>query len=51
MSGEKLMAWVFGAGFWVMFITLQFAFSQRDEARQFRAQFDDMQLVCRMVKQ
>lgn len=50
MSIEKLMCWVFGIGFWVMFIVLQFAFSQRDDARQFRAQFNDMQLVCRMVK-
>ncbi|MDH0797545.1 hypothetical protein [Pseudomonas carnis] len=50
MSSEKLMCWVFGIGFWVMFILLQFTFSQRDDARQFQAQFNDMQLVCRMVK-
>lgn len=50
MSSAKLMAWVFGIGFWMMFIVLQFAFSQRDDARQFQAQFNDMQMVCRMVK-
>ncbi|MBI6849064.1 hypothetical protein YA0010_18580 [Pseudomonas syringae] len=50
MTVEKLMLWVYRAGFWVMFILLQFTFSQRDEARQFHAQFNDMQLVCRMVK-
>ncbi|MCF5224648.1 hypothetical protein [Pseudomonas syringae] len=44
------MLWVFGIGFWAMFIFSQFAFSQRDAARQFHSQFNDMQLVCRMVK-
>jgi hypothetical protein len=50
MSTTKLMTWLFGIGFWVMFIVLQLTLVQRDEARQFRAQFNDSQLVCRMVK-
>ncbi|WP_160171138.1 hypothetical protein [Pseudomonas syringae] len=50
MKAERLMLWVFGIGFWAMFILLQLTFEQRDDARQFHAQFNDMQLVCRMVK-
>ncbi|KPY83725.1 hypothetical protein RA263_14640 [Pseudomonas syringae pv. tagetis] len=50
MTKEKMLLWVFGIGFWAMFILLQFTFEQRDKARQFHAQFNDMQLVCRMVK-
>ncbi|QJD55125.1 hypothetical protein QIT82_gp53 [Pseudomonas phage psageK9] len=50
MTVEKMLLWVFGIGFWVMFILLNLTFAQRDEARQFHAQFNDMQLVCRMVK-
>lgn len=50
MSAEKLMCWLFGIGFWVMFIMLNFAINQRDEAREVKARLGGSELICRVVK-
>lgn len=49
MWAYRLIAWLFGAGFLVMFVVANLAFNQRDEARAFRAAMGDVELVCKAV--
>jgi len=49
MSAEKLMCWLFGIGFWVMVVMLNFAISQRDEAREVKAKLGGADLICKVV--
>ncbi|AMW64509.1 hypothetical protein QIT80_gp49 (endogenous virus) [Pseudomonas phage phiAH14a] len=50
MSAEKLMCWLFGIGFWGMFVLMNVAISQRDDAGEFKTTIGGSELVCRVVK-
>jgi hypothetical protein len=50
MSAERFLCWMFGVGFVFAFVMSQFAISQRDEARSFKANLGTNELVCKAVK-
>lgn len=50
MDVHKFMAWFFGGGCLALFILVNLALNQRDEARTFTASFGDGDLKCRFVQ-
>jgi hypothetical protein len=46
----RLMTWILGAAAALFFVISQVSIGQRDEARQFRAQFGDASLSCRVIE-
>jgi len=50
MSHYRFLCWLYGAGFALVFLMLQVAISQRDEARSVRARLGTDELVCKVVR-
>lgn len=46
---QRFFTWMFGAAFAIATVMTHYAFSQRDEALRFRAQYGDVSLSCRVL--
>ncbi len=49
MDMHRFLCWMYGIGFVIVFVTLQVALNQRDEARTFKAGIGDVELACKAV--